>query len=351
MSKQYSLSAIAAHIGTKIQDDTDLQISGLAPLDQATTGQLSFLSNKAYLSTLRATKASAVIIADRYAKDCPTTCLVARDPYVAFAKATQLFAPVLQSTVGIHPTAIIGANCIIPDSVSIGAYTMIGQGVQLGENTVIGSHCSIADHCQLGANVWLRDRVQLYHSTQLGDFVSIHSGTVLGADGFGFANDQGHWQKVHQLGRVIIGSHVEIGANTCIDRGALADTVIGNHVIIDNLVQIAHNVQVGDGTAIAGCTGVAGSAKIGRYCQIGGHVSINGHISICDKVSIVGASVVYRDIVEPGAYASSTIVQPFKQWLKTVSYTHKLPKLVQHMQQLEKQLTRSSRWFRWLKRK
>jgi len=351
MSKQYSLSTIAEHIGAKIQGDASMQINSLAPLGQAQTGQLSFLSNKSYVSALRSTKASAVIIDTKYAGDCPATCLIAKDPYLAFAKATQLFVQTIETVAGIHATAIIGEHCDISDSVSIGAYSVIGHHVSLGENTVIGAHCSIADDCHIGQNGQLRDRVQLYHATHLGDFVSIHSGAVLGADGFGFANDQGRWEKVHQLGRVVVGNHVEIGANTCIDRGALADTTIGNHVIIDNLVQVAHNVEVGDGTAIAGCTAIGGSAKIGRYCLIGGHVAINGHITICDNVSVVGGSLLYSTIDKPGPYASGLSVQPYKESLKSVVCYRKLPKLVQQMQYIEKQLSQSNRWLKWPKRK
>ena len=197
---------------------------------------------------------------------------------------------------GIHPTAIIGKNCEIEASASIGPYCVIGQGVVIGEKT------------RLYANV------VLYHKVKIGKRCLLHSGVVVGSDGFGNANEKGVWHKIHQLGTVIIGNDVEIGANTTIDRGAIGDTVIGDGVKLDNQIQIGHNVHIGAHTAIAGCTGIAGSTKIGRYCMIGGGVGITGHIEITDGVIISGKSAVGKSITKPGMYASSIPAMPFRTW-------------------------------------
>ncbi len=332
-----SLKQIASHIGAEFAGNPDIQIMGLAPLADAGEHDISFLDNKQYLKLLPTTKAAAVILQAEFVDKCPPSvvCLVVEQPYVSFARVTELFANIPQVKAGIHPSAIIGENCVIPASVSIGPYAVLGDRVKVGENTIIGEYCSIGDDCQLGTNSRLFAGVTIYYRSQLGDRVTIQAGAVIGADGFGFANDKGKWVRIYQLGRVMIGHRVEIGANTCIDRGAIKDTVIGDDVIIDNQVQIGHNVEIGMGTAIAGCTGIAGSTKIGRYCLIGGSVDINGHIEICDKVSLVGSTTVMRSITEPGVYSSATTEQSYQDWLRSLVIFQKLPKMAKTLQNIE----------------
>tara|TARA_R110000868_G_scaffold84822_6_gene238977 strand:- start:52830 stop:53861 length:1032 start_codon:yes stop_codon:yes gene_type:complete len=340
--KQYSLKEIAEHIGAEIIGDGSVTIKGIAPLQSAGAEQISFFDNKRYREQLKVTQAAAVILKAKDAKDSNVVSLIVADPYVGFAKATALFSQAPVRKVGVHPTVIIGDNCHIDASVSIGAYTVIEDNVTIGADSYIGSHCRIDQDVSLGEHCDLKNNVTIYYGCKVGSHVKMYSGVVIGADGFGFANDKGQWVKVHQLGAVTIGNHVDIGANSCIDRGALDDTKIGSHVIIDNQVQLGHNVEVGDGSAIAGCTGIAGSTKIGKYCMIGGHVAMNGHIELCDHVSIVGGSAVLRSIEKPGAYASPTTEMPVKQWLKTIACYHKLPEWAQHVQKLEKFLNDGS---------
>ena len=334
--KEYTLAEIAKIIGADLQGDGDILIKKVATLEAAVDGEISFLDNKNYKKLLSDTKATAVILHSDNLKDCPSAALVMREPYVGFARVTALFNEIPLSESGIHPTAIIGKNCTIPASVNIGPYVVIGDNVILGEHTSVGAHCSIQQDCQLGEHCHLYDRVTLYYKTQLGNNVTIHSGTVIGADGFGFANEKGKWVKVYQLGQVVIGNHVDIGANTTIDRGALKDTIIGDDVIIDNQVQIAHNVTIGQGTAIAACTAIAGSTKIGKYCQIGGGACLNGHIILTDNVRIVSATNVYRSIEKEGAYASPTLAQPLNDWLKCISIYQKLPEITKRFEKMEK---------------
>jgi UDP-3-O-[3-hydroxymyristoyl] glucosamine N-acyltransferase len=342
VKQSYTLGEIAKHLGAELRGSAEIVIMGVAPLERATAQQISFLGKgltsgqKSHKHLLASTKAAAVILNAQDTADSPSPVLIVNDPYVAFAQVTALFNTAPRPQPGVHSTAIIGVQCHIPASVSIGAYSVIGDRVSIGENTVIGAHCRIQNDCQLGANSRLYDRVTLYYATRLGNAVVIHSGAVIGADGFGFANDKGKWVKIYQLGKVVIGDRVDIGANTCIDRGALQDTTIGDEVIIDNLVQIAHNVQIGKGCAIAGCTAIAGSVKIGNYCMIGGGVTINGHIEICDQVQIVGAATVYRSIDQAGAYSSAMPAQPFKESLKCIAAYHRLPELAKMLQKLDR---------------
>lgn len=330
----FTLADIAERLGCEYKGEGSHPITGLAALDKATSDQLSFLDNPVYRKQLSLTRAAAVILKPEFAAESPVPVILSANPYSSYAKVTRFFDKQALPEPGIHPTAIIGQNCVIPSSASIGPYTVIGDNVVCGEYFSAGAHCVIHRNCQIGAYSRIDDRVILQEDTQLGAEVRIHSGTVIGADGFGFAPDRGQWVKVHHLGKVVIGDRVDIGANTTIDRGSLNDTVIEEDVIIDNQVQIAHNVRIGKGTAIAGCTGIAGSTQIGRYCLIGGGVSINGHIQLVDKVHLIGASVVYRSIEKPGVYMSTNFAQPMRDSLECFSIYQKLPQLAKQFQKL-----------------
>ncbi|MFQ3250803.1 MAG: UDP-3-O-[3-hydroxymyristoyl] glucosamine N-acyltransferase [Glaciecola sp.] len=335
MPVSYSLQELAEHIGGELQGDPKAIITSMGTLEGAKEGQMSFLTNSKYKNDMLNTKATAVILKEADAEFCKSNKIIHTDPYVAFAKAAQLLdsTPVQDKGISefayIHPTAIIG------ESASIGPGAVIEKNVKIGDNAVIGANTVVGEGAQIGDDLNLRANVTIYHKVVLGNRVSIHSGTVIGSDGFGYANDKGVWVKIPQTGTVQIGDDCEIGANTCIDRGALDNTIIGNDVIIDNLVQIAHNVTVGDHSCICGGTGIAGSSNIGKYVVIAGTCVVNGHIDICDKVQITGFSMVTKSITQPGVYSSGMPVQPNREWQKNTVRLRQIDKLVERVKALE----------------
>lgn len=334
----YTLAVLAQRIGATVQGDSSVIITGIAPLQSAKLNQISFLDNSAYKKYLAETKASAVILSPQYAHMSPVATLIVDNPYLAYAKIAHLFAVSSSTSTGIHPTAVVDASAKIASSASIGPYCVIGPRVSIAEQTVIEAHCYIGEDTVIGTNCYIAPRVSIYKNTQVGNKVIIHSGAVIAADGFGYANEQGQWLKIPQLGGVEIKDEVEIGANTCIDRGALNNTIIGKGVKLDNLVQIAHNVVIGDYTAIAGCVGIAGSTKIGSYCMIGGATGISGHLEIADRVYLTGMSMVTQSIEQPGVYSSGTGILPNKQWHKSVIRFKQFDKFVRKLHQLERSL-------------
>ncbi|AWY19590.1 UDP-3-O-(3-hydroxymyristoyl)glucosamine N-acyltransferase [Moraxella bovis] len=279
-----------------------VSVSRVSDLADADCESLAFLAKASYLSDLVGTCAGVVLVSERFAGKLPalpdTTVMLVKDAYLAYASVSGLFD--YQADNGIHSTAIISPTATIGKNAKIGAYAVIGDFVQIGDDCQIDSHVVIAHHCVIG------------------DEVQIHAHASIGSDGFGFAPKMGAdglaWQKIHQLGRVIIGHRVRIGASTCIDRGAVGDTVVGDDVIIDNLVQIAHNVHIGRGTAIASMTGVAGSTHIGAGCIIGGGVGISGHLTIADGTTLTGKTFVAQSIDKAGSYSSGTTAMPTQDW-------------------------------------
>jgi len=327
----YTAQQIAERFGLQLHGNGDTVIDGVATLAHAGPGQLSFLANPRYRAQLADSQAAVVVMRIDDVESAPGTALVAKDPYTAFAKIGALFDVPPVREPGIHPlavvdpTATVAASAHVGPFVSIGARSVVGEGCVIGTGSIIGEDCVVGDGCTLIARVTLVTRVRL------GKRVQIHPGAVIGADGFGLAMDAGHWIKVPQLGGVAIGDDCEIGANTCIDRGALEDTVLEDDVRVDNLVQIAHNCHIGAHTAIAGCTGIAGSAKIGRYCMLGGHVGVVGHLEICDKVVITGKSVVRNSILEPGEYSSGTPLTDTRTWRKNAARFKQLDALARRI--------------------
>lgn len=304
------------------QEELSTQIIGLASLATAELNEISFLANPKYQHELPNTHATAVLITADKLDLVPSHSvpLVVANPYLAYAILSEYFAYYPNHGATIHPTAIIAKTANIAKGVQIGAYCVIGEQVDIGENTCLENHVVIQDFTKIGNDCRIKSFAFVGHHCELGEFVTLHSHASIGNEGFGFAPngrmDVEGWQKIHQLGKVVIGNHVRIGSQTCIDRGALGDTVIGNHVIIDNLVQIAHNVQIGDGTAIAACTGIAGSSKIGKRCVLAGGVGVVGHIDICDDVTITGMTMVTKSITQAGSYSSGTAMMPTPLWKK-----------------------------------
>ena len=319
-----SLGEIAKLLGAELVGESTKVISGLSTLAVAESCHLSFFSNSKYLKALQSTSAGVVILEKKNLSHCPASALVMEDPYWGYARASQMFAR-SSCQAGVHQLAVIDSTASIPSSTSIGAGTVIEAGVVLGERVVIGPGCVLGENAQLGDDCRLHANVTLYHGVRLGYSSVVHSGSVIGADGFGYAPHEGAWEKIEQLGAVVIGNGVEIGANTTVDRGALEDTSIGDGAIIDNQIQIGHNVVIGEGTAIAACTAIAGSTKIGRYCTIAGAVAIAGHIEIADRVHINGMSLVSKSITEAGVYASGTGgVMKYQIWQKNAALEKKL---------------------------
>lgn len=337
MSVQPALGEIAARFGLRLVGGSAEQpISGVATLVAADASQIGFLANPRYRAQLAATRAAAVILREPDAADCPRPCLVAADPYVAFAHVATLFEPVATAPAGIHPSAIIAADAHVDTSASIGPLCVIEAGARIEAGATLGPHCSVGPRCVVGAQSRLVARVTLVQDVRLGRRVLIHPGAVLGADGFGLAFEGDHWIKVPQLGGVVIGDDCEIGANTTIDRGALGDTVLEEDVRLDNQIQIAHNVRIGAHTAIAGCAAVAGSAHIGRYCLIGGGAGILGHLSVADRVTVTAMSLVTHSIHTAGEYSSGTPIQENRQWRKNAARFKHLDELARRLKAIDK---------------
>ncbi len=331
---------LAERLQFELQGDSDVVLDGVNDLRKASRGELSFLASAKYLPFLRDTSASAVILAAAQLPDCPAsvTALIATDPYLGYARAAQLLHPPRRYAPSIHPSAMIDESARLDASVHIGAHCFIGAGAELGKDVVVLPGCVIEDGVTVGAGTVLEPNVTLMSGVVVGERCLLHPGAVIGADGFGFANDDGQWVKIPQIGGVVIGNDVEIGANTTIDRGAVEDTVICDGVKLDNLIQIAHNVKIGRDTAIAGCTGIAGSTVVGERCAIGGGVGITGHIEIADGVMVTGRSFVAQSISEAGSYSSETPLQPTGKWRRNYLRYRELDDIARRLKKLEGKL-------------
>ncbi|MEX0962524.1 MAG: UDP-3-O-(3-hydroxymyristoyl)glucosamine N-acyltransferase [Pseudohongiellaceae bacterium] len=331
----YTLTQLAELLDVNLVGDGQCLITGLATLQTAKSGQLSFLSNPSYADQLENSQASAILIEDKFLDSCPGNKLVTAKPYVAFAKATQLFDESPSQPAGIHASACIDASAVLGANASVAAHAVIAANAVLGDDVVVGAGCYIGNGAKLGSGCKLHSNVTLYHGVRLGKNVEIHSGAVIGADGFGFAFDGSRSIKIHQLGSVNIGDDVEIGAGTTIDRGALEDTEIGHGVKIDNQVQIAHNCKIGEHTIICGCVAIAGSVTIGKYCIMGGGSGAVGHITIADKVQVSAMSLVSQSIAEPGMYSSGTIQAKTSQWKRNAIRFQQLDSIAKKLKEIE----------------
>lgn len=333
-----TLAQIAEAIDGQLIGDADYLIEGVGTLVQATPQQISFLANTKYKKFLNDTHAGAVIVSAGMGSTLNTNAIETADPYVAYAKAATLLYPESTTALGIHATAYIDPDAVVHDNVSIGPHVTVEKGVIIESGVSIGAGSVIESNVSVGCNSRIKSNVTLCHDVQVGERVLIHPGVVIGADGFGIANDNGVWIKVPQVGRVVIGDDVEIGANTTIDRGAIEDTLIGDGVKLDNQIQIGHNVTIGEHTVIAGCVGIAGSTRIGKYCAIGGGTGIGGHLEIADGVQLTGMTMVTKSITESGVFSSGIPVEPTKQWHKNVVRYRQMDKLFERVKLLEKQL-------------
>jgi UDP-3-O-[3-hydroxymyristoyl] glucosamine N-acyltransferase len=322
-----TLGELSQVSGARLEGNADCEINVVNTLRLAQKGEISFLSNRHYAHQLPQTKASAVILAEEDLKNCPTNSLVSETPYLAYAKIANYLYPGVKPSGYIDENAIIGSDCKVDDSSFISANVVIGNNVVINSGVYIGPGCVIGDNVKIGEDTSLLANVTIRYGVILGKNVTLHPGVVIGADGFGMAQENGQWLNIPQIGSVIIGDNVDVGANSTIDRGAIEDTVIANGVKIDNQVQIGHNVVVGEHTAIAGCTGIAGSTVIGKRCMIAGAVAISGHIQIADDVIITGMSGVANSIKSPGVYSSGLPVTDNKTWRRNIIRFKKLDEI------------------------
>jgi UDP-3-O-[3-hydroxymyristoyl] glucosamine N-acyltransferase len=320
-----------------------VRIRQVAPLETAGPDELSFLANRKYQKLLSTTRAAAVLLAEDSAHATELPRIVCKNPYASYARISALINPEHRPPAGIDMSAIVDAQAKVAATAAIGPGAVIEQGVRIGEHAVIGANCFIGRDARIGAGTRLHANVTVYHECLIGERVILHSGVVIGADGFGMAMDEGRWLKIPQIGRVVIGDDVEVGASTTIDRGALDDTVIEEGVKLDNQIQIGHNCHIGAHTAIAGCTGIAGSTRIGKYCMLGGNAMISGHLTIADRVVISGGTLVAKSILEPGTYTAVYPMQAHDQWLKNAALVRHLHELMERLRGLEDEVKKLKR--------
>ena len=342
-----SLGALVEALGGELSGDCSLLIQRLAPLVTAQAGEIAFVAQARYANQIASTQASALIVppALREAAQARGACIVTPDPYLYFAHLTQWWraqhappaSPRIDPLASIHPDAQVDACA------DVGPFAVIGSGARVARGARIGAHSVLGTGASVGEDSLLHPRVTLGDACHLGARCIVHSGVVIGADGFGFAPHAGQWVKIEQLGAVRIGDDVEIGANTCIDRGALDDTVIEDGVKLDNLIQIGHNVRVGAHTAMAGCVGVAGSATIGAHCTVGGGAVVLGHLALADGVHISAASVVTRSIRVPGHYTGMFPIDDNATWEKNAASVKQLHRLRERLRALEQAVAKTTK--------
>jgi len=337
LDKSITLGELAGMLDAELRGDANVVVNGVAPLEIASSEQITFLSNSKLAKQLDSSAAAAVVLRADVAEDYEGAhVLVVSDPYLAYAKMSQIFDPRPSRTVGIHPSAVIAESAKISASASIGANCVIGDNVVVGDHCEIYPGTVISENSCVGARGLIHANVTIYSNVRIGTDAVIHSGAVIGSDGFGFAPTSEGWVKIHQIGGVVIGDRVEIGASTAIDRGAMGDTLIADGVIIDNLVHLAHNVEIGENTALAGCVGIAGSTKIGKNCMLAGAVKVNGHISIADNCVFHGGTIVTKSIEASGTFASATPIQDVGKWRRTSVRYSQLDDIASRLKKLEK---------------
>ena len=329
------LSQLAKTIDCHIHGD-DCLIENVADLNSAKKGQLAFVYNPRYVADIAQSNASAIIIKQAWLDSCDKPALISENPRLAFAKIATLLNPLKNIHTGVSSSATVADNVLMVGNVSIGHNAVIGQGVKLAENVQIGAGTVIADDVSIGSNTTIYPNVSIGHEVHIGDNCTVYSGVVIGTDGFGYVKDGESYLKIPQIGTVVIGDNVDIGANTTIDRGALLDTIIHDGVKLDNHIQVAHNVVIGKHTVISAFTGIAGSAKIGENCLIGGGVGVRDNIEIADNVVVTGRTFVSSSLTAPGSYSSSVLVDTTKNWKKNVIRFRYLDDMAKRLKALEK---------------
>lgn len=336
--RSFRLEEIASALGAELRGDGQVRVTGVATLKAAGPSDIAFLANPNYARYLENTAAAAVILAREMAGQCPTNVLVLDNPYLGYARLSHWFdrAPVPEQ--GVHPTAVIDPGARIAESACIGPHVVIEADAVIGERVVAGTGCVVGARSRIGEDTVIRPRAILAHDVTVGKRCHILSGAVIGSDGFGFAIEEGVWHRIAQLGGVVLGDDVEVGANTTIDRGSLDNTIIGNGVKLDNLIQIAHNVTIGDNSAMAAMVGIAGSTRIGRNCKFGGATGVSGHLEITDGVQTTGMTMITNNIDKPGVYSSGTVSDTNRQWRRNAVRFRQLDSMARKLRELEKKI-------------
>ncbi|MCL7744483.1 UDP-3-O-(3-hydroxymyristoyl)glucosamine N-acyltransferase [Guyparkeria hydrothermalis] len=339
-STSVTVGEIAAWLDAAVTNEAATRITGAASLASASGSEMAYYDGDRKTAAVASqTSAGLVITTETGRASLPSgvPAIVVAEPRLAFARALERLYARPTPDAGIHPSAVVG-EVVIDPSVSVGAQTVIGDGARIEAGAEIGPGCVIGRNVVIGANTRLLARVTVLDDSVIGARCVIQPGVVIGSDGFGLAQDRGSWRRVPQVGRVVIGNDVDIGANTTIDRGALDDTVIDDGVKLDNLIQIAHNVRIGAHSAVAGCAGLAGSSEVGRHCTLGGGVGLAGHLKLADNVHITGMSMVTRSIHQPGVYSAGTPLDSNERWHRNAARFKQLDRLARRVKQLEKQL-------------
>ncbi len=338
MAGVLTLQSLAVATGTTLRGEGGYEIYAAAPLEQAGATDISFIRDRKYVRYLADSAAGALILPPSLADEYAGNCLLSPDPYLTYAQVVGLLYPSSLPAPGIAASAVLADDVVLGEGVHIGPRVVVESGAVIGAGTVLKAGCVVGADCQVGPDNYFHANVTLAADTRTGARVILHSGVVLGADGFGFVPQPTGWYKIPQVGNVVLGDDVEVGANTTVDRAAMGSTVLGNGVKLDNLIQIGHNVQIGEHTAVAACTAIAGSVSIGRHCRIAGTCSIAGHLSIADHVTITGNSMVINAIKEPGVYSSGMPAEANAVWRKNAVRLRQLEKLNQRVKALEQQL-------------
>lgn len=332
----HTLDELALRTGAVVDGDGTVTVTHFAALDSAGPGAIAFLADPRYRSQLATTRATAVIVAPDMAHETALPKLTHANPYATYAKVAALLHPRAAARAGVHPSATVAADARVAASAAVGAHAAVGAGAVVGERAEIGAGCVIGAGAFLGDDVLLHANVTICERCVIGPRTIVQSGAVIGADGFGMAEDGGRWLKIPQLGRVVIGADVEVGANTTIDRGALDDTVIEDDVKLDNQIQVGHNCRIGRHTAIAGCVGIAGSTRIGRNCKIAGAAMISGHLDIPDGTVVGAATVILSSIDKAGVYTGAFPVTEHATWKRIAVELRRLGELARRLRSLER---------------
>lgn len=338
----FRLDDLARRFDGQIRGDPNVEIRSVASLDNAGPHDITYVANRKYFAALSKTSAGAVILTENNADKWTGNAFIAENPRLRFAQIADLLNPRVQLEAGMHATACVADDAVIDNSAWIGPQAVVETGAVIGSDVFVGPGCFVGARSVIASGTRLVAHVIVNYDCVIGENCLLHPGVVVGSDGFGFAKGDPTWLKIPQLGGVRIGSDVEIGANTAIDRGTMDDTIIGNGVKLDNLIQIAHNVHIGDHTAIAACVGIAGSTNVGKRCAIGGQVAFSDHLEITDDVYIALGSRVTSSISEPGAYSSSLKVEPAEKWKRNLVRLSHLDETAKRLKALEVKIERLS---------
>ena len=332
-----TLGDIVDRLGGELCGEGSLLIERVAALETAGEGDIAFVTAK-HAAAGHTSSASALIVPVALAGQFAATHIACRDPQLYFARVATLFHPLPTARPGIHPSAVVSPSASLAPGVEVGPHVVIGDHAVIGEGVILSAGSFVGEGARIGSATILYARAVVEHHCVVGEHCILHPGCVIGADGFGNAFAGDHWEKIPQIGRVIIGNSVEIGANTTVDRGALADTVIEDGVRLDNLIHIAHNCHIGRHTAMAACVGVAGSTRMGAYCLVGGAGMVSGHLDIGDRVQISGGTLVAKSIRKPGVYTAVYPLAEHKEWLTNAARVRQLDSLFSRVKELEREL-------------